>query len=847
MTRFLKNLTSSLTLLTTLLTAPAMALSGGATEIGVNKSVILDLKKPVLRCESSDSAIASCSSVSPTLLQISGVSPGQSNITVWDEKGGTQLHQVLVKELKEIGLHKSITLDSKKPFKRWQTTTPGIVKFYKISPTRLQIIGTSVGESSLSIWDRTGGKQSFDLSVLDEAKSIAGERETSAAHPASQHPDPVAPHKTVLRPEPATSPILSYEIPLHKNQKIELKKPIQRCESADPAVVECVKISQKQLLINSLAMGKVSLSVWYAGGGKQIINIHVKGYKEIVLPKSFIELPKPVQRCEPANPSILECVRISPTQLQLNGVNGSLLGETSLTVWEEGGSKQIYDIHVKGVEIALNKIEVIKLEFPSVTPSQAELTLPVGSSPRSKDLPDHGQSLHVSPIIADRNIATIIKSNEMPISSKMSNGRYQANLIIRGLKIGETSLILMEGEGKSQSYDIRIKPDLSQLEQQIHEVAPLDQITVTYANETLLLSGKATNERTVAKVVLLAKAYATKGESGAESSGSGNSGGGGSGSSSASEFNLEATNKLSSNMHRSKIDSMNIDRLVQMSQEGKDTSYKIVNLIQIDNPQQVMLEVKVAQVDKTAMKELGVTTFVKGASAETFTDTLGKMTGSFPGALSAALDPYQVGIALFKPGIAAALQALVTKNQAKILAEPNLLVKSGQDGHFLAGQKIPLSVISNSGGTSTTTIIYEPIGVKLLFKPEVMENGIISLTIDPAEVSNISSYLSNGYPVIDSREVRTSVQLRDGESLIMAGLLTEETIKTMSKIPLAGDIPILGALFRSTKDELRGKELVFFITPRLVTPTAQGVKIPLPTDAALTPEQQADFQWMPHK
>ncbi len=127
-----------------------------------------------------------------------------------------------------------------------------------------------------------------------------------------------------------------------------------------------------------------------------------------------------------------------------------------------------------------------------------------------------------------------------------------------------------------------------------------------------------------------------------------------------------------------------------------------------------------------------------------------------------------------------------------------------------------------------------------------MENGLISLKIDPAEVSSISGTLAvNGYPIIDTREIRTDVQLKDGESLVLAGLLQEETIKTMSKIPLLGDIPILGALFRSTQDDLTSKELVFFITPRIVKANAPGNEPELPTDKPLTPEQEKELRWIP--
>jgi pilus assembly protein CpaC len=201
---------------------------------------------------------------------------------------------------------------------------------------------------------------------------------------------------------------------------------------------------------------------------------------------------------------------------------------------------------------------------------------------------------------------------------------------------------------------------------------------------------------------------------------------------------------------------------------------------------------------------------------------------------------------MFKPGIGAVLRALVTKNLAKMLAEPNLLVKSGQEGKFLAGSKIPIQVVSGVGAISGITIQYIDVGVKLIFKPEVMENELISLKLEPAEVSSISGTLAvNGYPIIDTREIKTSVQLKDGESLVLGGLLQEDTVKTMSKRPLLGDIPILGALFRSTQDDLKEKELVFFITPRLVRPNAPGDEPELPTDRPLTPQQEKELRWIP--
>lgn len=423
-------------------------------------------------------------------------------------------------------------------------------------------------------------------------------------------------------------------------------------------------------------------------------------------------------------------------------------------------------------------------------------------------------------------------------------------LQINGKQIGSTTLIVWEKGGKTSFFDIRIKGDASLLQSQINEIAPNDSITVDYANDTILLSGKVAHERTANKAYQLAQAYAAKSEDALATN-------------EAPDAPLD-TNRASS--YQSVSSSFDKEALQQNG--SSEPNLKVINQIQVEEPQQVVLEVKVAQVDKTALKSLGVSMLVKGANAEGFSNAAGvgpfpngSLQPSFPndgiagnapgiGALNgvkdAGLDAFQLGISVFKPGIGVLLKALVTKNLAKVLAEPNLLVRSGQVGKFLAGSKIPYSYVSGVGALSATSIQFIDVGVKLNFRPEVMENGLISLKIDPAEVSSISGALAvNGYPIIDTREVRTRVQLRDGESLVLAGLLQEESIKTMSKIPILGDIPILGALFRSTQDDIKEKELVFFITPRLATPSAPGTKTQLPTDKPITPEQERELRWMP--
>lgn len=378
-------------------------------------------------------------------------------------------------------------------------------------------------------------------------------------------------------------------------------------------------------------------------------------------------------------------------------------------------------------------------------------------------------------------------------------------LLINGKKIGATSLIVWEeNANKPIFFDVQVVGDHEAIQTQINEYSPRDSIRVEYAMDTVILSGKVANEITSKKAEEIAKAYAAK----------------------------------------------------------------VLNHIGLDEPLQVLLQVKVAQVDKTSLKNLGISAVVKGNTAEGFSNLVGApasvsttsaagtsivtngimgIAGSGPGLGSFdPLDPFSIGVSYFPAGVGVVLQALTTKGLAKILAEPNLLVKSGQEGNFLAGSRIPYSVVISTGGAATTSIIFETVGIKVRFKPEVMENGLINLKIDPAEVSSVAGTLAvNGYPIIDTRDVRTSVELRDGESLILAGLLQEEQIKTMSKIPILGDIPILGALFRSTQSDIREKDLVFFITPKIVKPATPGTAAPLPTDRQPDPTEERELDWIP--
>ena len=456
-------------------------------------------------------------------------------------------------------------------------------------------------------------------------------------------------------------------------------------------------------------------------------------------------------------------------------------------------------------------------------------------------------------------------------------------IVLNGKKSGITSLIVWDKEGTSTFFDVivykeriaeldRVRADA--LEGKIKSVAPDTDIKVEMAGDTLILTGTAKNRQVIDKIEKVAMLYASKGCDGIQRSGS-----------------LPRTSEESKAAKAKELTegqgyvSVNVQQQsMQQAQPEVTEALCVLNLVTIPEAQQVILEIKVAQINKTKLKELGLSWLAKeknyeitspglfaspdgriGASAtisgtststtinpftgapETVT-TATTTTGVGPGLGSfdvASLSP-QIAITHFSSGVAAILRALQEKGFGKILAEPNLAVRSGEEGKFHVGQRIPIQTVT--GIPPTVSITYEDVGIRLNFAPEVLETGAIRLKIDPAEVSSVARFITfQGIiaPEIDTRTVNTSVDLREGESLILAGLLSEEMKKNIQKIPLLGDIPILGALFRNTRDELSETELAFFITPKLVKPIAPGVKTPLPTDSRPTPDEEREFQWIP--
>ena len=342
----------------------------------------------------------------------------------------------------------------------------------------------------------------------------------------------------------------------------------------------------------------------------------------------------------------------------------------------------------------------------------------------------------------------------MPISNSA--------VYILGKKIGATNLTLYDrARNLVAVVDINVGPDADGLKRQLYDILPSERIGVRTANDTVILDGKATSPGAADRVAQIAESYAPG---------------------------------------------------------------KVVNLMSVGASQQVLLEVRFSEMQRTTSRQLGIRTLTFTNSGNFSSQTGGNTAdvsngvpfGSFAGSF---------GIGALNINLQ--LDALEARGLSTTLAEPNLVALSGETASFLAGGEFPVPVASGGGnGTAnsptTISIAFKEFGVLLAFTPTVLDDGTINLIVAP-EVSAIdpaaSITLSNiVIPGLKVRRARTTLELRDGESFALAGLIQSNFSNTVREVPLLGRIPIIGALFRSAGFSRGETELVVTVTPRLVRP-----------------------------
>jgi pilus assembly protein CpaC len=349
-------------------------------------------------------------------------------------------------------------------------------------------------------------------------------------------------------------------------------------------------------------------------------------------------------------------------------------------------------------------------------------------------------------------------------------------ILVNGKVPGEVSLLIWDELERSRSFDLRVDVDISACADEEHRVFPDEQITVTPSRSAIVLSGHVSTEDVAKRAGELAGAY----------------------------------------------------------------SPKVVNVLTFGpvGAQEVLLQVKFAEVDRTAMTQLGVNFISTGA-----TNTIGTLTtGQFGGFGPQTITPSGSGsgtttnetlnnvlnLFLFRPDInfGAVIEALQTKDLLQILAEPNLIAVNGKSASFLAGGQFPFPVVQPGNGFTAVTISFKDFGVRLDFTPVIMPNGNIHLkvapevsTLDYADALTISGFT---VPALSTRKAETEFELQDGQSFVIAGLMDNRVTDVYNKIPGLGDIPILGNFFKSKSVQKSNSELMVLCTVRRISPSLEA-------------------------
>jgi pilus assembly protein CpaC len=349
-------------------------------------------------------------------------------------------------------------------------------------------------------------------------------------------------------------------------------------------------------------------------------------------------------------------------------------------------------------------------------------------------------------------------------------------LYLTGKAVGTTNLTLWEeNDHVFAIYDLIVSLDLSRLKEKFHEIFPREDIRVTATHDVITLFGNISSAAKLSQALDVAHAFAPT---------------------------------------------------------------KVVNLLQVAGVHQVMLEVRVAEMSRSLTKRLGFNFAVQTGGAAFGVSQINRLTTSTAESMATAIGAAINALFRIQTGgitLTSFIDALKEQGLVKILAMPTLVTLSGQEAQFLAGGEFPVPVPQRE---DTITIEFKTFGVGLRFTPTVLSDQHISLRVAP-EVSQLdfaNAVSLSGFvvPALTTRRVATVIELADGQSFAIAGLLDESVRESISRFPLLGDIPILGALFRSVSFQKSETELVIIVTPHLVKPMDLAQQ-PLPTDAFSEP------------
>jgi pilus assembly protein CpaC len=407
-----------------------------------------------------------------------------------------------------------------------------------------------------------------------------------------------------------------------------------------------------------------------------------------------------------------------------------------------------------------------------------------------------------------------------------------SQLLINGKAVGTTSLILFDEKGDVSNYNLIVTPDVEALRAELRVVLPNEKVEVSTSGSSIVLRGEVSNEVVYDKVLEIVATYLPPKPPAAvaPSTTTNISVRGGRQQPNITGMSFAGGGQLAFTEESS------LDEVERW--DDKRRLQGIIDLLVIKEVRQIELDVIVAEVATSKLREIGFDFFLNATHVSAA--TLNGSQSGFSSALSQAQAADANNAARIVAGAATSgILAYATRgfsltslyrlfqnrDVAEILAQPRLVMKNGRSGGFLAGGEFPVvTTLSDQ-----IDVQYKPFGVRLDFVPTLTWSDRIDLRVFP-EVSEIDPTVAvQGVPGLKVRRTVNRVELSEGESLVIGGLLDRRILKDLTKFPLLGDIPILGALFRSTRFRNEESELVFVITPRIVTALKPGEKPRLPS------------------
>lgn len=398
-----------------------------------------------------------------------------------------------------------------------------------------------------------------------------------------------------------------------------------------------------------------------------------------------------------------------------------------------------------------------------------------------------------------------------------------SEIYMLGKSTGSTNLIVWNRANQASVIDITVGLDTAGLRQQFTELFPNERdIRMLVSGNSLILSGTVTDSVRAAQIVSVASAYLTR-----------NNRGGNQGNAPSPDAAAQAAGSgaAAGAAYQAAMDPMS-----GLQQGGNSSSGRVINMLSVAAPQQVMLEVKIAEVSKTLVDQLGASVGLNGTRGSWTYTLLSNLLSGNP----SKIDAFNNGSGKFLTFDAQKNDGLV-----KVLAEPTVMAISGQEASFLAGGKIFIPVAqNNTSGSNQVTLEEKEYGIAVRFTPTVLDGGRINLRVTP-EVSELNregigitatgSSATAVLPSFTTRRASTTVQLYDGQSFAIGGLIKNNVTSSIKAFPGLGEIPIFGALFRSSDFQNDRTELVFIVTPHLAQPLPPNPK--LPTDEYIQPSR----------